>query len=399
MTPRHFATAVVRTLREAGHEALWAGGCVRDELMGLVPADYDVATDARPERVQSLFRRTLAIGAAFGVVDVVGPRVDGKHLNVQVATFRSDGTYSDGRRPDSVTYGTAEADAQRRDFTVNGLFFDPLDERLIDYVGGRADLGRKLLRAIGNPTDRFTEDKLRILRAVRMATRFDLAIDPATLAAGRALAPEIRAVSAERIGEELKKLLAHPRRARGVKLLQEFGLVEPILPELSGTITDAFVAALPASAGFPLAFAALLLPAGDSAKSVWGRLRLSNDEAKHVGFLLANRIALAESWALKKSRLYPLLAHPYAGDLMALHEASGLADGAAFARQVVTTIPRDEIDPPPLLTGDDLRKAGYKPGPAFKGVLERVRDGQLDGEFTSAESALSFATALFAETR
>jgi tRNA nucleotidyltransferase/poly(A) polymerase len=393
MTPRAFAITVVRTLREAGHEALWAGGCVRDELLGLVPADYDVATDARPERVQSLFRRTLAVGAAFGVVDVVGPRVDGKHLNVQVATFRSDGTYSDGRRPDSVTYGTAEADAQRRDFTVNGLFFDPLDDRLIDYVGGRADLGRKLLRAIGNPTDRFTEDKLRILRAVRMATRFDFAVDPATLAAGRALAPEIKAVSAERIGEELRKLLAHSRRARGVALLQEFGLVEPILPELMGTISNEVVAALPASAGFPLAFAALLLPAADSAKVICHRLRLSNDEAKHVGFLLTHRDALARAPSLAKSRLYPLLAHRFAGDLLALHEANGLIDGAAYARGVLANTSRDVLDPPPLITGDDLRKAGHRPGPAFKGVLERIRDGQLDGELNSFEEALGAAQA------
>ncbi|HYH63509.1 MAG TPA: CCA tRNA nucleotidyltransferase, partial [Urbifossiella sp.] len=192
MTEREFAVECVRTLQAAGFRALWAGGCVRDELLGLTPNDYDIATDARPEQVQKLFRRTLAIGAAFGVIEVVGPRgADGEHLTVEVATFRSDGTYTDGRRPDSVVFSSPEEDAARRDFTINGMFFDPIAGQLHDYVGGRADLDAKVLRAIGDPAARFAEDKLRVLRAVRIGTRFDLSIDPATLAAAQATAPQI----------------------------------------------------------------------------------------------------------------------------------------------------------------------------------------------------------------
>src|SRR3954468_7002797 len=177
MTEREFATDVVRRLEEAGHQALWAGGCVRDELLGLVPADYDVATDARPEQVRRLFRRTIAIGLSFGVVEVLGPRTDAGTLKVQVATFRADGAYSDGRHPDAVTFASAREDALRRDFTINGMFLDPVAGQLLDFVGGQEDLQAKVLRAIGEPLERFREDKLRLLRAVRIATRFDLRVE------------------------------------------------------------------------------------------------------------------------------------------------------------------------------------------------------------------------------
>src|SRR5437660_10457258 len=178
MTERDFAIEVVRGLRSAGHEALWAGGCVRDESLGLVPKDYDVATDARPEEVRRLFKRTVAVGASFGVVEVLGPHTAEGLLKVQVATFRSDVSYSDGRHPDAVVFSSAREDALRRDFTINGMFFDPLENRLIDYVGGQEDLKAKVLRAIGDPAVRFAEDKLRMLRAVRIATGFDLTIEP-----------------------------------------------------------------------------------------------------------------------------------------------------------------------------------------------------------------------------
>src|SRR5581483_10047645 len=228
LTEREFAVEVVRRLREAGHQALWAGGCVRDELLGLVPKDYDVATDATPEQVRRLFRRTVAVGAAFGVVQVLGPRP----LSVEVATFRSDVSYSDGRRPDRVVFSSPREDAERRDFTINGMFFDPIENRLIDYVGGRQDLQARILRAIGDPLTRFGEDKLRMLRGVRMATRFGLTIDPATADAIRAMADQITIVSAERIADELRKLLVDPHRARGMNLMYDVGLVGPILPEL-----------------------------------------------------------------------------------------------------------------------------------------------------------------------
>src|SRR2546421_9642884 len=199
MTERDFAIEVVQRLRDAGYQALWAGGCVRDELLGLVPKDYDVATDARPEEVRRRFRRTLAVGMSFGVIEVLGPRTEAGPLVVQVATFRSDVSYSDGRHPDAVVFSSAREDALRRDFTINGMFFDPLDNQLIDYVGGQDDLRAKVLRAIGDPTARFAEDKLRLLRAVRFATRFELTVEPATETAIRAMAPAITVVSAERI--------------------------------------------------------------------------------------------------------------------------------------------------------------------------------------------------------
>ena len=395
MNPRDFAIDVVRRLREGGFEALWAGGCVRDELLGIAPADYDVATNARPEEVQKLFRRTIAIGAAFGVIDVVGPKYDGKHLNVQVATFRSDGTYTDGRRPDSVTFGTAEADAERRDFTVNGLFYDPLENRLIDYVGGQADLNAKVLRAIGNPIDRFTEDKLRVLRAVRIATRFDLAIDPATLLAGQAIAPEIRVVSVERIAEELRKLLSHPKRSRGVSLLQEFGLIDPILPEIAGKIPEDTVAALPREAGFPLVLASLLVPVDHRvARNVALRLKLSNDELRHIVWLVEHNKALAQSESMPNSRLFPLLAHPFSLDLIHLHRAQGFTSAAEHCVRMLRQTSRDVLDPVPLITGDDLIANGWKSGPAFKQTLNAVRAAQLDGQIQNREDAMTLAERL-----
>src|SRR6516225_8102356 len=229
---RDFAIDVVRRLRDAGHEALWAGGCVRDELLRLVPKDYDVATSAHPDEVRRLFRRTIAVGASFGVIEVLGPRTPAGPLKVQVATFRSDVSYSDGRRPDAVVFSSAREDALRRDFTINGMFFDPLEGRLIDYVGGQDDLRDRVLRAIGEPRQRFDEDKLRLMRAVRLATRFGLTLEPATRAAIEAMSPEIGVVSAERVAEELRKLLVDPRRARGMRMFMDLKLAQAILPEL-----------------------------------------------------------------------------------------------------------------------------------------------------------------------
>lgn len=230
---RRFALRVVERLRQAGYEAYWAGGCVRDMLLGLTPHDYDVATNARPEEVQRLFRRTVAVGASFGVIEVLGPKVDGETLKVQVATFRREGPYSDGRHPDSVVFTGATEDAQRRDFTINALFYDPLRQQVLDFVGGQRDLEARLLRAIGNPRERFAEDKLRMLRAVRLAAQFDLTIEAETAKAVRESAEQIRVVSAERIAEELRRLLVHPARRRGMELLLDLNLLSPIFPELA----------------------------------------------------------------------------------------------------------------------------------------------------------------------
>jgi poly(A) polymerase len=402
MTERDFAVDVVRTLQQAGHVAYFAGGCVRDELLGLAPADHDVATDAVPDRVRQLFRRTIAVGAAFGVVEVLGPRIDGEFLKVQVATFRSDGTYVDGRRPTAVTFGTAEADAARRDFTVNGLFLDPVTNQVFDYVGGRVDLAAKVLRAIGDPAARFTEDKLRILRAVRLAARFALAIDPATVAAGQRLAPDIVVVSAERIAEELRKMLAHPSRAKAVEWLIAFNLVRPILPEVDSTIEwrNRTVALLPADFGFEGTLATLLFDTEPkTAGTICRRLRLSVEETRHITWLAANQSALAGAGSQPRSRLFPVLAHPLAGELIGIHRAWAKAEGlptdvADTCDSLLRTTPRDVLDPPPLLTGDDLTAAGYTPGPEYKGWLDHVRAAQLNGEVATKADALALVARL-----
>src|SRR5262249_40690266 len=234
---REFALEIAKKLRAAGFEALWAGGCVRDQLLGLTPKDYDVATSAKPDEIRDLFgrRRTLPIGASFGVITVLGPSDAGQ---IEVATFRKDAAYSDGRHPDSVTFTDAEHDAQRRDFTINGLFFDPVQEEVVDYVGGQADLKAHIIRAIGNPRLRLSEDKLRMLRAVRFAAPFNFTIDPDTLHAIQEMAPQINTVSAERIGAELRRMLVDPNRAAALALLRETKLLAEVLPEVAA-LSDA----------------------------------------------------------------------------------------------------------------------------------------------------------------
>ena len=398
MTERDFATEVVARLTGRGFAALWAGGCVRDELLGLTPADYDIATDATPEQVQASFRRSHSFGASFGVVEVLGPRGDaGQWLKVQVATFRSDGTYTDGRRPDSVTYSSPEEDAKRRDFTINGMFFDPTTGVVTDYVGGRADLEQRVLRAIGDPVARFTEDKLRVLRAVRMAARFGLAIEPATFAAVRAMADQVMAVSAERVGEELRKILTHPSRARGVELMRDAGLVGPTLPQAAGQIDEAItrLSTLPPRVSFELAFATLLPPLdAKGSTKVARQLRLSNDEAARVGWLVTHRAALDAADALPLSKLKPLLAHAGAAELVELHRARGAAAGVAFTERFLAETPPGDLDPPPLVTGDDLAALGMTPGPDFKRILAAVRDAQLENRLPSRSAALALVEAL-----
>lgn len=433
---RWFALRVVRKLREAGFAALWAGGCVRDELLGRVPSDYDVATDARPEQVRACFgpRRTLAIGAAFGVITVLGRRGEGQ---IEVATFRSDAAYSDGRRPDSVRFSTAREDALRRDFTVNGLFLDPLTGEVIDYVGGRADLAARILRAIGDPGARLAEDKLRMLRLVRLATTLEFAVDPATLAAVRQGAAGITAVSAERITAELRKILVHPRRRWGLDLLGESRLLEYLLPEAaplwgadprawvgqaaSGTAESVAAAAtawqqtrhiLDAldTPTFSVALAALLWTlsppttgAADRVGDIGQRWRLSNHEAHGVPWLLRHEGLLRRARAVPWPQLQRVLIHPRVNELMTLAAAvAQVVDGSTreldFCRQKLQ-LPADVLNPPPLVTGDDLCAAGYPPGPRFAAVLARVRDAQLEGRLADAAAALALARALLSETR
>lgn len=442
MTEREFALDVVRTLQKAGYTALWAGGCVRDELLGLVPQDYDVATSARPEQLRALFRRRNEIGASFGVVQVIGPRGDdGEWLTIEVATFRSDVSYTDGRRPDAVVFSSPEEDAKRRDFTINGMFFDPVKSELIDFVGGRADLHAKILRAIGNPVERFTEDKLRILRAVRIATRFDLTIDPATHDAAKRMASEIRVVSAERIAEELRKLLVHSNRARGLRLLRELEQIEPILPELiptytlpqglpdapTGTLWDHIVRVmecLEAEVSFPLAFAALLHDVGkprvfartadkytfhrheqvgaEMAERIAERLRLSNVETVRLRWLVEKHMYLADAPTMRPSKLKPILVHPGIRELLALHRADALASGKSlehveFCERILRDTPPEELNPPPIVTGEDLIAMGLKPGPDFKRLLDAVREAQLEGRVRTKEQGLELVEELLRE--
>jgi poly(A) polymerase len=402
MTEREFAIGVVRRLQEAGHEALWAGGCVRDELLSLVPKDYDVATNARPEQVQNLFRRALAVGASFGVIEVLGPRQEGRHLSVEVATFRTDGTYSDGRRPDEVVFSSAREDAQRRDFTINGMFFDPLQGRLIDYVGGQADLHARILRAIGDAGKRFEEDKLRLLRAVRLATRFELTIEPATEAAIKTHAATINVVSAERIAEELRQLLVHPRRSQGVKLLGRLHLLEPLLPELASLQGGRWEHVLTVleylgpEPSFSLALAGLLHELGKAhvVQDICLRLRLSNQERERAVWLVERLRSLDEIGRLRTCRIKQLLAEPGIHELLALYRADALADGRSaepveHCEALLRQWTKDDLDPAPFITGQDLIDLGLKPGPKFKEILDMVRDAQLDGDVRSREEALA----------
>ncbi|HEX3725759.1 MAG TPA: CCA tRNA nucleotidyltransferase, partial [Pirellulales bacterium] len=336
---REFAVQVVRTLRERGFESYWAGGCVRDALLGRLPKDYDVATTARPEQVREAFgrRRTIAVGVAFGVITVVGP---GNAGHVEVATFRQDAGYSDGRHPDAVEFSTPEADAQRRDFTVNGLFYDPLENRVIDFVEGQQDLARGIIRAIGDPAARFSEDKLRLLRGVRFAAAFDFQLDPATRAAIEAMSPDIAQVSAERIAAEMKLMLVRPGRVRAINLLAELGLLKPVLPELpmpQATVAvsatdqvanDAWPEAFNVLAGldeptFPVAFAALVRPFIDdqACREVGRRWKLSNQEIQRIAWLIKHQDALVGARHAPWPRLQRVLIHAGAAELVTLAAA------------------------------------------------------------------------------
>lgn len=442
MTERDFAIDVVRTLQGAGHQALWAGGCVRDELLGLVPKDYDVATSARPEEVQRLFRRTLEMGASFGVIEVLGPRVAGQHLKVQVATFRSDLGYSDGRRPDAVQFSSAREDALRRDFTINGMFFDPLRGELIDYVGGQADLHARVLRAIGAPQLRFAEDKLRLLRAVRIATRFELTIEPVTADAIKQMAPALPVVSAERIAEELRQLLVHPRRVRGVNLLHDLGLAAAILPEIlpmkglpygfpgraTQDLWDHVMAVLdfigPAPS-FPLALATLLHDVGkprvvgrtedrytfyhhehvgaEMADRIAERLKLSNAERERIVWLVEKHQFLADARQMRTAKLKVILNHPGIHELLTLHRADALAAGRSvehveYCEYLLREWTAEDLNPSPLITGHDLLRLGLAQGPLFKELLDAVRDAQLEGTLKTPAEALGMVKRLLERT-
>jgi len=404
---RRFALNVVQRLQAAGHEAYWAGGCVRDQLMGRAPHDYDVATSATPQQVRRLFGhdRTLAVGAAFGVVIVLGPPQAGQ---IEVATFRSEGDYQDGRHPGQVAFSSAREDAKRRDFTINGLFYDPLADRVIDYVDGQADLRAGIVRAIGDPAERLTEDKLRLLRAVRLATTLGFALDGATREAVRRMAPQITVVSGERVADEMERMLVAPSRTAAVRMLLETGLAAEVLPEivpadaqqqaeLDTTLRTFDRLEQPT---FPLALAALLAGrvSPEGVRNVCRRWRLSNQVTDRAEWLVAHHGALKDAPAMRWSALQPLLISPGVGELLDWIEAEAAAEGrepaeAAYCRRRLAA-PPETLDPPPLVTGDDLIARGLVPGPLFGDLLAQLRAAQLDGQIATKEDALAMVNKL-----
>lgn len=406
-----FALDVVHRLRSAGFIALWAGGCVRDLLMEIEPHDYDVATSATPQQVRELFgfRRTLMVGAAFGVVIVRGSSKI--HEQVEVATFRTDATYTDGRRPDSVTYSTPEKDAERRDFTINGMFYDPIASEFIDFVGGREDLRNGIIRAIGDPHARLAEDKLRMLRAIRFAARFAFEIESQTAAAVKMHAADVALVSGERIAVEFRKTLETHRAAWAVRRLQETGLLNFIAPEVHAnwrTVGDSVYELLQHShgGGWIARAAAMYWPVLDSrdreplsnakacVASLKHRLKLANEETDALLFGLESQDILARSSQLAWSRVQPLLIAPHIHVALGLLAARG-AGSPELALEAVRLnefllLPNDELNPPPLLDGRILKQAGLLAGPRFRAILQKARDLQLDGQLTDRDSALDW---------
>ncbi|MGZ3431601.1 MAG: CCA tRNA nucleotidyltransferase [Isosphaeraceae bacterium] len=430
---RDFALEVVLRLRRAGFQALWAGGCVRDLLLGLVPVDYDVATDATPEQVMlSLPFRAITVGISFGVVRIRHPRMHG--IEVEVATFRSDSAYVDGRRPAAVVFSSPELDAARRDFTINGMFMDPESSQVIDYVGGLDDLRNQVLRAIGDPAERFREDKLRLLRAIRFAARFNLEIEPNTLQSLRAMAGEVVVVSPERIAQELRRMLVHENRAQAINMALEVGLVAAILPPLvdmrglfqgkpvqpEGDLWDhtmLVLRLLPVRPSFTLAFAALVHDVGKPftranhhgrtsfhshdqvgsriADRLCRNLRLSNVERERITWLVAFHQYLGEAKKLREAKLKRVLAQPGIDELLALHRADALAstgdtEHVDYCAYYLKNQPAGPINPPPLLTGHDLVRHGLEPGAHFAVILETIREAQLEGRVQSKREVLDW---------
>ncbi len=404
---RQFAREVVDRLRRAGWEAYWAGGCVRDELLGRQPADYDVATAAPPDKVREIFgrRRTLAVGAAFGVITVLGPPNAGQ---VEVATFRTDAAYTDGRHPAGVTFCSAREDAVRRDFTINGLFLDPLTGEIHDFVGGRSDLQAGVIRAIGVPALRFGEDHLRMLRAIRFAAFFRFVIEDETRAALERMRHLVAAVSPERIAAELRGMVSRHGRRQALELLEETGLAGEVLVEVAAFATPADREAWRDSAriidaldepDLPLALAVLARNHdADAVDRAAARLRLANRETAkarwlHEGVAQVGSRTARELSSGRWSAVQPLLAAAEAralADLLRARSACGLGDPAAAAwvsAQVVR--PRHELDPPPLVGGADLLAAGVPSGPAVGAALARIRSLQLDGIVTTRDEALA----------
>jgi putative nucleotidyltransferase with HDIG domain len=423
------ATSIVKRLKEAGFVTLFAGGCVRDTLRGTPPKDIDIATGATPEDVQRLFDRTVPVGAQFGVV-----RVLESGFEYEVATFRADGIYLDGRRPTEVKFSTPEEDAKRRDFTVNGMFYDPLTGSVVDYVDGRADIERKLIRAIGNADDRFAEDRLRLMRAIRFSALLQFEIEAQTWEAVRRSAKNVTAVSPERIRDELMKILGSPFRVRGFDLLNESGLLAVILPEVErlkgceqppqfhpeGDVfvhTRLMLELLPSDADALLAMSVLLHDIGkpptqlfdaendrirfnghdkvgaDMAEEVMRRLRFSRHEIETVSEAVRNHMVFKDVQRMRPAKLKRFMARPNFDLELGLHRVDCLSshgelDNHEFLQKKSEEFSQEPLIPVPLVRGDDLIALGIKPGPKIGKLLEAVQTAQLEGEISSREEAL-----------
>lgn len=441
MNPRELANAVCDTLMRHGHQAFLVGGCVRDLLLSRAPADFDVATDATPDRVLQLFPEGIGIGAQFGVILI--PR-DGQ--KVEVATFRSDVGYSDGRHPDKVIFSaTAEEDVRRRDFTINGLLMRHDTDEVVDYVGGRGDLARGMVRAIGEPARRFAEDKLRMLRAVRFAARFGFAIHAETLEAIRAHAAQVGVVSAERIREELTKLLTEGAAQRGFEMLDESGLLQQVLPEIAamkgveqppqyhpeGDVwihTLLMLRGLAAGVSPTLAWGVFLHDVGkpvtfrsaaatgdrirfdghvEAGVSIAGeickRLRFSNEDADQIVALVANHMKFKDVGQMRLSTLKRFVRQPLFEEHLELHlldcqSSNKRMDSYELVCKFLKETPAEQVRPSRILTGEDLREMGFPPGPQYGVMLQALEEAQLEGVITNKTDALSFIKEHFAKT-
>lgn len=425
-------------MQRNGHQALLAGGCVRDLLLGREPADYDVATDATPERVLALFPEAIGVGAQFGVM-----LVSREGTNTEVATFRSDAGYSDGRHPDAVVYSrTPQEDVQRRDFTINGLLMRHNTGEILDYAGGEPDLRAGVIRAIGEPLRRFGEDKLRMLRAVRFAARLGFAIDSATFDAIKSYAAEIAQVSAERIREELSNLLSEGAAKRGFELLDESGLLQEVLPEISkmkgveqppqyhpeGDVwrhTLLMLDGLPAGSRETLAWGVLLHDVGkpdtfrsaaetgdrirfdghvdkgvEIAGKICRRLRFSNEDTEQILSLVANHMKFKDAEQMRASTLKRFVRLPRFDEHLALHRLDCLCSNRRlesydFVTRFIAQTPAAEVRPQRILTGNDLLRMGYAPGPQFSAILRAVEDAQLEGQIENLGEAESYVRQYF----
>lgn len=438
---KRFATSIVQTLRQHGFQAYLVGGCVRDLLLQREPKDYDVATDATPDEVMNIFPETYAVGAQFGVVLVPVPEDASSNAStpashaVEVATFRSDIGYSDGRHPDEVRLShDPREDVARRDFTINGMLLDPVSDEVLDFVGGREDLKAGIIRTIGESERRFAEDKLRMLRAVRFAARFEYQIEPSTFAAIQQFAHEIKAVSRERVRDELTRMLTEGHARRAFLLLDESGLLKHILPDISAMKGvaqppefhpegDVFVHTLlllenlPNPCPLTLAWGALLHDVGKPptfrvapdrirfdnhvevgvkmAEEICRNLRFSNDDTEQILSLVDNHMRFGHATRMKESTMKRFLRLPAFDEHLALHRADCLASHRNlstydFVQQKRAEIPPEKIRPSPLVTGDDLIAAGHAPGPKFREILNAVEDAQLEGRLPSRDAALEF---------